>query len=103
MKEETLSEVETLQYLYEEGLVDFTGDGEDLTLHSDTTGKDLLNIFRAGYKKGKKDIAKEILDEIDKWKIRDYPKNSQKDIGWNNAILNVIDFIKQKAGFEELE
>ena len=48
-------------------------------------------------------FIKEILDEIDKWKIRDYPKNSQKDIGWNNAILNVIDFIKQKAGFEELE
>ena len=50
-----------------------------------------------------KQFIKEILDEIDKWKIRDYPKNSQKDIGWNNAILNVIDFIKQKAGFEELK
>ena len=65
-KEKTLSEVEILQYLYEQGLVDFTGDEGDLILHSDTTGKDLLNIFRAGYKKGKKDIAKEILEEMDK-------------------------------------
>ena len=59
--------------------------------------------FKKVIKEQDKQFIKEILDEIDKWKIRDYPKNSQKDIGWNNAILNVIDFIKQKAGFEELE
>jgi len=96
-QEKTLSEVEILQYLYEQGLVDFTGDEEDLTLHSDTTGKDLLNIFRAGYKKGKKDIAKEILDEIEF--AQQDPYN-----GFDGQIFELIPrIIEQKSGFEELK
>ena len=111
-QEKTLSEVEILQYLYEQGLVDFTGDEEDLTLHSDTTGKGLLNIFRAGYKKGKKDIAKEILDEANKY-LKNHGEELEK---WSEGNLDIesnqwirdwikdyVKIIKQKSGFEELE
>lgn len=47
--EKPLSEKEILQYLYDEGNIDFSGDEDDLTLHYDTTNKGLINMFRFGY------------------------------------------------------
>lgn len=110
----TLRDAEILQYLYEEGLIDITGEGTNLTLYSDTTGKGLLNIFKAGYKKAKqqdKEFIKDILDEIEE-RRKTYEEAIMKtdfeelELQYNalaNQLKSISQIIKQKSGFEELE
>ena len=53
-----MNEKEIIRYLYDEGYIDFTRDeNEELTLHANTTGKGLIEIFRAGYGKSQKELA----------------------------------------------
>lgn len=66
-KEELKKEKEILQYLYDKGFVDFSGDEDEPVLHANVTGRGLIDIFQAGQEKSKDDILK-IIDDIFRWK-----------------------------------
>jgi len=54
------SEEKILQFLYgSESYIDFTGD-EDGILHANLTGRGLIDIFKAGYRKKEEDVKKAV-------------------------------------------
>ena len=93
-----MNEKEIIRYLYDEGYIDFTRDeNEELTLHANTTGKGLIEIFRAGYGKSQKEFAEAVKNSESR--ILDLSiLEANKDLTVTEAVEKSLDIIKEEFG-----
>lgn len=94
MKKE-LKDTDILQKLYDEGMIDFEGDEDDLIMQVPTniikTGKFVIDVYRKGYEQAEKDIIEKINNLENPYPEDVFPEIKSEEMSF------MVDLIKEHS------